>query len=81
MNEEEIDADVDGERVDINVVQEHFPELRTNPFGLRLCQVFSSDESSEPKMNFEDFLDMVSVLSENAPIQIKADWAFRVFGI
>ena len=30
-------------------------------------------------MFFEDFLDMMSVLSENAPIQVKAEWAFRIF--
>ena len=31
-------------------------------------------------MSFEDFLDMASVLSEEAPAELKADWAFRVFG-
>ena len=31
-------------------------------------------------MSFEDFLDMMSVLSQEAPAELKADWAFKVFG-
>ena len=31
-------------------------------------------------MSFEDFLDMMSVLSQEAPVELKADWAFKVFG-
>lgn len=31
-------------------------------------------------MSFEDFLDMASVMSEHAPNQLKADWAFKMFG-
>ena len=31
-------------------------------------------------MSFEDFLDMMSVLSQDAPVELKADWAFKVFG-
>ena len=30
-------------------------------------------------MSFEEFLDMMSVLSEMAPADVKAEWAFRVF--
>ena len=79
LNENEIDANLDGERVPIEVILENFPELESNPFGRKLCQTFSSSPS-RGDMNFEDFLDMASVLSDNAPVQIKADWAFRVFG-
>ena len=79
MNEERIDANIDEERVPNEVIVSEFPELVSNPFGLQLCRVFSSTEDKET-MNFEDFLDMCSVLSPNAPIQTKADWAFRVFG-
>ena len=77
MNEELIDANVMDERVDFKVIVDFFPELKANPFGLQLCRVFAS--SPEEGMTFEDFLDMVSVLSEHAPTQIKADWAFRLF--
>lgn len=76
MNEDEIDIH---ERIEVETIAGFFPELKSNPFGLRLCQVFSSDDQEPRSMNFEDFLDMASVLSENAPPQIKADWAFRVF--
>ncbi len=78
MNEAAIDNDPIGERVPIEFLIENMPELKTNPFSPRLCQVFSSADDN--KMNFEDFLDMTSVLSDGAPIQVKADWAFRVFG-
>ena len=79
MNEERIDANIDEERVPNEVIIEFFPELLSNPFGRQLCRVFSS-ASDQETMNFEDFLDMCSVLSPHAPIQTKADWAFRVFG-
>ena len=32
------------------------------------------------KLSFEDFLDMMSVLSEDAPAELKANWAFKVYG-
>ena len=31
-------------------------------------------------MTFEDFLDMMSVFSDNAPLSIKIDYAFRIYG-
>ena len=42
-------------------------ELRVNPFAGRLCSVFAQGKS---EMMFEEFLDMMSVLSENAPTQV-----------
>ena len=114
MHETEIDADPCGEEVPIQaIVKTGFPELKENPFGYRICQVFSTctskDQTGNPdKMTFEvptikykfyifllhytfstlilllislqDFVDMASVFSERAPIQVKADWAFRIFG-
>ena len=62
--------------VPISDLIEKLPELKQNPFARRMCQVFSRDQN---KMFFEDFLDMMSVLSENAPTQVKAEWAFRIF--
>lgn len=79
---DEIDKNPCGERVPTNAIIKEFPELKENPFGERLCEVFSTakDSKGQCEMTFEDFIDMVSVLSEGATIQIKADWAFRVFG-
>jgi len=54
-----------------------YPELRVNPFGDRICKVFSS--SNDGDCTFEDFLDMMSVFSEAAPKSVKAEHAFRIF--
>uniref|UniRef100_UPI00358E67E9 calcium and integrin-binding protein 1 n=1 Tax=Myxine glutinosa TaxID=7769 RepID=UPI00358E67E9 len=53
------------------------PELKANPFRSRVCLVFSSDESQG--LSFEDFLDMLSALSDSASVEVKAHYAFRVF--
>ena len=79
MNEVEIDADPCRENVPIDAIIKFFPELKANPFGHQICKVFSTHPNKD-HMNFEDFVDMASVFSDRAPIQIKADWAFRVFG-
>lgn len=54
------------------------PELAANPFGERMCQVFSS--SQDGNCTFEDFLDMMSVFSPMAPADVKAEHVFRIFG-
>lgn len=54
-----------------------YPELRVNPFGDRICKVFSSNNG---EISFEDFLDMMSVFSDAAPKSVKAEHAFRIFG-
>ena len=41
-------------------------ELKVNPFAHRLCETFAQ---SEEFLMFEEFLDMMSVLSEAAPSQ------------
>lgn len=55
-----------------------YPELRVNPFGDRICKVFSSSQDGD--CTFEDFLDMMSVFSDAAPKAVKAEHAFRIFG-
>ena len=40
-------------------------------------KVFSS---SGDGMTFEDFLDMMSVFSDNAPKPVKVEYAFRIYG-
>ncbi|KAL5017467.1 hypothetical protein ScPMuIL_007056 [Solemya velum] len=53
------------------------PELKVNPFKDRICKVFSS--SGDGNMSFEDFLDMMSVFSDNAPKNVKVEYAFRIY--
>lgn len=55
-----------------------YPELKVNPFGDRICKIFSSSHDGD--CTFEDFLDMMSVFSETAPKSVKAEHAFRMFG-
>ena len=40
---------------------------QVNPFKDRICKVFSSSKDGE--LTFEDFLDMMSVFSENVSLQ------------
>ncbi|XP_070555273.1 calcium and integrin-binding protein 1-like [Ptychodera flava] len=53
------------------------PELQCNPFKDRICKVFSTQ--GDGGMNFEDFLDMISVFSDSAPMQVKIEYAFRIY--
>ncbi|XP_022288915.2 calcium and integrin-binding family member 2-like [Crassostrea virginica] len=53
------------------------PEFSVNPFKDRILRVFSS--SGDGSMTFEDFLDMMSVFSDSAPLSIKIDYAFRIY--
>ncbi|NWY49083.1 CIB1 protein, partial [Sylvia atricapilla] len=55
------------------------PELRANPFQHRICHVFSTSETRDGSMSFEDFLDMLSVFSDSATSDIKSHYAFRIF--
>jgi calcium and integrin-binding protein 1 len=45
--------------------------------GDRCCKVFSSSQDGD--LTFEDFLDMMSVFSDAAPKNVKAEHAFRIF--
>ena len=42
-------------------------ELRLNPFGDRICQIFATEEEGTI-MSFEDYLDMYSALSDGAEL-------------
>ncbi|CAM4530961.1 unnamed protein product [Lepidochelys kempii] len=55
------------------------PELRANPFQDRICRVFSTAEDGDGSMSFEDFLDLLSVFSDSATVEIKSHYAFRIF--
>ncbi|XP_014784142.1 calcium and integrin-binding protein 1 [Octopus bimaculoides] len=58
---------------------QELPQLRMNPFRDRICSVFSS--SDDEHMNFEDFLHMMSVFSDNAPKDLKAHYAFNIYDL
>ncbi|XP_034246209.1 calcium and integrin-binding family member 2 [Thrips palmi] len=58
-------------------IMERLPELRENPFKSRICEVFSSD--GKGNLSFEDFLDMLSILNEHAPRDIKVYYAFKIY--
>jgi calcium and integrin-binding protein 1 len=53
--------------------------LQYNPFADRLCELFSSKKDG--KLSFEDFLDLMSILSAEAPLKKKAEYAFLIFGM
>ncbi|XP_076863765.1 calcium and integrin-binding protein 1 [Brachyhypopomus gauderio] len=55
------------------------PELKSNPFGKRICQVFSTCELRDGSLTFEDFLDLLSAFSDSATLEIKSHYAFRIF--
>ncbi|XP_073999246.1 calcium and integrin binding family member 2 [Rhodnius prolixus] len=56
---------------------ENLAELKENPFRRRICEVFSSDGSGD--QSFEEFLDMLSVFSEQATRDIKVYYAFKIY--
>ncbi|XP_078330727.1 calcium and integrin-binding protein 1-like [Crassostrea virginica] len=53
-------------------------ELNVNPFKDRIVTVFSSKKDGT--LSFEDFLDMMSVFNEKASKELKAEYAFRMYG-
>lgn len=52
--------------------------VQDNPFCQRIAEVFSED--GQGNMTLDDFLDMFSVLSEMAPRDLKAYYAFKIYG-
>ncbi|XP_044743638.1 calcium and integrin-binding family member 3 [Chrysoperla carnea] len=56
---------------------EKLPELHENPFRKRICEVFSRNGSGN--LTFEDFLDLLSAFSENAPRDVKVFYAFKIY--
>lgn len=55
----------------------NMPELKENPFKERIVASFSED--GEGSLSFNDFVDMFSVLSEMAPRELKAIYAFKIY--
>jgi calcium and integrin-binding protein 1 len=53
------------------------PEIDVNPLKNEIFRVFANNKQ---RMTFEDFLNMMSVFSENAPFLVKCHYAFKIFG-
>lgn len=56
-------------------------ELSCNPFADRICQVFSSSGDGSGDCTFEDYLDMMSVFSDQAPKSVKAEHVGFAFAV
>ena len=59
-------------KVAIDHILENIDELRLNPFAERLCRVFSQGKTV---LGFEDFLDMMSVMSDASPPQVCCNYS------
>ncbi|XP_067884676.1 calcium and integrin-binding family member 4-like [Heterodontus francisci] len=57
----------------------NIPAIKLNPFGDQICKVFSRNE--EGLFSFDDFLEMMSVFSENASLSVKTDYAFQIYDL
>ncbi|KAE9416154.1 unnamed protein product [Angiostrongylus costaricensis] len=81
LNPQKVPTNMQGTRPSIVTLTfeeiEKMPELRENPFRRRICEVFSED--GRGNLTFDDFLDMFSVFSEMAPLQLKLKYAFRIY--
>lgn len=54
-----------------------YPELKVNPFGDRICQIFS--RSKDGNCTFDDFIDILSVFNNKSPKILKYEYIFRIF--
>ncbi|KAH7666430.1 calcium and integrin binding family member 2 [Aphelenchoides avenae] len=81
LNPAKVPSNMQGNRASIVTLTlqeiEKIPELKENPFRKRICEVFSEDGNGN--LTFDDFLDMFSVFSEMAPLQLKLKYAFRIY--
>ena len=50
-------------RIPCHRIRSNTNELKLNPFGDRICEIFSTEDET---MSFEDYLDMYSAMSESA---------------
>ncbi|KAI4489255.1 PREDICTED: calcium and integrin-binding family member 3-like [Polistes canadensis] len=60
------------------------PELKENPFRERISEVFTKSNRRQQSEDtegicFEDFLEMMSVFSEQAPRDLKVFYAFKIY--
>jgi Ca2+-binding EF-hand superfamily protein len=75
-------SDIENEFIDFDKFLS-FPEFEVNPFNKRIFFIFSNQKSrvnGKKLMSFEDYLNMMSVFSEAAPVSIKSQYAFQIYG-
>ncbi|KAF7993072.1 hypothetical protein HCN44_005853 [Aphidius gifuensis] len=63
---------------------EKIPELKENPFRERIYAVFCRQNNHQENLRdegicFEEFLEMMSVFSEQAPRDLKVFYAFKIY--
>lgn len=63
--------------VSIETIVNHFPQLYCNPFKRQICTTFCTSDNG--KMQFVEFLDMVSSFSPKADLEKKIFHAFQIF--
>ena len=64
-------------RVPLGLMME-YPEFGANPFGDRLCQVFSS--TGDGSLDFEDFINCISTFQSTTPMETKIEYLFQMYG-
>ncbi|KAJ1635861.1 hypothetical protein T492DRAFT_963351 [Pavlovales sp. CCMP2436] len=68
------------ERGRLSPAQLHrLPELKVNPLGLRLCEVFSAQ--GDGSLDFVELCDLYGSMSKAAPIDVKLSVAFRLYDV
>lgn len=72
LNQEE--SDRTGYVEHLKVLQ--LPRFALNPLIDKILETFSMEKGV---MTFDEFVDMMSVLSEQAPFKVKVEYAFRIF--
>ena len=90
INDKIVKGEADSIRASFDQIK-MMPELKENPFNQRICEVFATpseeilDEeegSANDEINslsFENFLDMVYIFSEQAPLEEKIKYAFKIY--
>lgn len=53
------------------------PELRANPFRVRMCELFS--ENGCGQLTFHQFINMMGIFSQRASLEVKIIWAFSIW--
>ncbi|XP_056908244.1 calcium and integrin-binding protein 1-like [Takifugu flavidus] len=78
LSNADLSKDLSNTRVPMEKIHT-LPELKSNPFRKRICQVFSTSNPNDGSLSFEDFLDLLSAFSDSATMEIKSHYAFRIF--
>ena len=90
INDKIVKGEADSIRASFDQIK-MMPELKENPFNQRICEVFAtpseaildkedgSTNNETNSLSFENFLDMVYIFSEQAPLEDKIKYAFKIY--